>query len=75
MVGWITPIEWKSITHPQPFVAPVFVETAMGGLAEMNGPFAASLLSEKCYASLGYTPILQVETEVLQVVLSDWEAY
>lgn len=47
----------------------------MGGLAEMNGPFAASLLSEKCYASLGYTPILQVETEVLQVVLSDWEAY
>jgi hypothetical protein len=41
----------------------------------VNGAFAASLMSGKPYAGFGYTLIMQIEIEVLQVILSDWEVY
>lgn len=73
--GWKTPVHWKSVTDPWPFVVPVYAETALGGLVEVDEAFAEALASAPDRVGVGYNKILQIETQVLQVHIHDWEKY
>ncbi|KAJ8115583.1 hypothetical protein OPT61_g2791 [Boeremia exigua] len=71
-IGWKAPIEWRSVGQEHPFIVPVHVETASGGLVPVDEAFAAGLSSG---ADLGYTPVFKIETFVLQVAPYDWKRY
>lgn len=66
---------WNSVTYPRPFVVPVYAETASGGLIKVDEAFAEVLASAPDRVGVEYTKILQIETQVLQVQIHDWEKY
>ncbi|PSN60073.1 HET-domain-containing protein [Corynespora cassiicola Philippines] len=75
--GWKASVDEMSLgcDIEDSFVIPVHVETQDGRLVAVNEAFANGLASGKSYETLGYTPILRLETEVLNVPFVEWKDY